>query len=283
MEITETACKSILTRTSGYLRPVCTHSLNPYAGCGFGRSSCGEGCYVRFNPWLTKGRTWGRFVDVKINAAEVYLKTAPAERSWAEKRSRRFSIFFSSSTDPWQPVEQKFRVSRGVLRAMISEPPDGLILQTHSVNLLDDLESIKVLSGLCDLRAHVSIEGDVERLPGLPPPPCSLEDRIRMLRELTGQGVRTVACLSPLYPLQAPERFFALLAETGIEAVVIDHFIFGDGTPDGSRTLKTKLPHAMAQMDASSVNLSYRDSVAAIARRFLPVGVSVSGFAGIYS
>ena len=74
MEIRETYCASILTRTSGYLREVCSHSLNPYVGCGYGNSSCGEGCYVRFNLWLLRGRQWGSFVDVKVNADKFTIK-----------------------------------------------------------------------------------------------------------------------------------------------------------------------------------------------------------------
>ena len=139
MEITKTYCTSILTRTSGYLREVCSHSLNPYIGCGYGNSSCGEGCYVRFNQWLLRGRKWGDFVDVKINADKVYYKTAQAERRWAVRRGVPFSIFFSSSTDPWQPIERKFRVTRRVLNAMLEEVPDMLILQTHSSMILEDM------------------------------------------------------------------------------------------------------------------------------------------------
>ena len=75
MKITTTKCISILTRTSGYLKGVCSHSLNPYIGCGYGNSSCGEGCYVQFNQWLNRGRDWGDFVDVKVNADTVYLNT----------------------------------------------------------------------------------------------------------------------------------------------------------------------------------------------------------------
>ena len=100
MKITETFCSSILNRTSGYLMEVCSHSLNPYIGCGYSNSSCGEGCYVQFNQWLLRGREWGSFVDVKINADKVYCKTVQAERRWAERKGVPFSIFFSSPTDP---------------------------------------------------------------------------------------------------------------------------------------------------------------------------------------
>lgn len=257
--------------------------MNPYVGCGFGRSACGEGCYVRFNPWLTRGREWGRFVDIKTNAAQVYLETVEKEKNWAQKNGGCFSIFFSSSTDPWQPVERKVRLTRQLLASMQEAPPDQLILQTHSPFILDDLDKVQTLSGKCNLRVHLSLEGDLDRLPGLPPPPCSLEERMRVFKKLVDRGIIVVACLSPLYPMKAPDAFFSRLSKMGVSAVVIDHFIQGDGTQDGSRTLKTQLPKAMAQVAPESVNLSYRNAVARIARKYLPVGISASGFAGHYS
>jgi len=48
--VSEVEVGRILTRASGYLRDVCSHSLQPYRGCSFGRSLCGVGCYVRHNP-----------------------------------------------------------------------------------------------------------------------------------------------------------------------------------------------------------------------------------------
>ena len=130
---------------------------------------------------------------------------------------------------------------------------------------------------------HVSLEGDTERLPGLPPPPATIAGRIDLLRQLSGAGIFTVACLSPLYPMNDPATFFERLAGAGVDAVVIDHFIEGDGTVEGTRTLKTDLPRSMAAVDAASISLEYRDRIAAIARDFLPVGISASGFAGHYS
>jgi DNA repair photolyase len=282
MKIAKIHSKSILTRTSGYLKTVSSHSLNPYVGCGFGRSACGEACYVRFNQWLLQGREWGRFVDIKINAAKVYSQTVEKEKKWARKTGGCFSIFFSSSTDPWQPVERKVRLTRQLLDAMCGVPPDRLILQTHSTIILDDLSKIQSLSEICDLRVHVSIESDMDHLPGLPSPPCSLEERMEVLKKFTDRGMQTVACLSPLYPMKAPDAFFSRLAKMGVSAVVIDHFILGDGTGDGSRTLQTKLPRAMAEVNPLSVDLSYRDRVARIAGKYLPVGISASGFAGHY-
>jgi DNA repair photolyase len=283
MEITEVQCKSILTRASGYLKQVCSHSINPYVGCGFGRSACGVGCYVQHNAWLTKGRDWGSFVEVKTNAPEVYLKTCEAEQRWAHRRGQPFAIFFSSSTEPWQPVEKQYRITRRLLEAMLTHPPDELILQTHATAMRHDLDWVAALSQQCRLRVHVSIEGDIERLPGMPPPPATVKDRIELLRQLSSSGIFTVACLSPLYPMQRPAAFFERLAGAGVDAVVIDHFIEGDGTPEGSRTWKTDLPRSMEAVSAESTRFEYRDRIAAIARTYLPVGISASGFAGRYS
>lgn len=283
MQINLVQSKTLLTRSSGYLKGVCSHSLNPYSGCGYGLSSCGEGCYVRFNQWLTRGREWGKFVDVKINAKELYIQSAEKEKNWAHQRSIPFTIFMSSSTDPWQPAEKKYRVTRAVLQAMATCPPDTLILQTHSANILDDQETLLELAQRCSLRVHISIEGDRNRLPGLPSPPCSVEQRISALEQLSAQGLKTVACLSPLYPLENPQLFFTRLKSAGADAVIIDHFIGGDGTAEGSRTLKTRLPVAMSQVQEDSVYLPYRNQIINIARTFLPVGVSAEGFAGHYT
>ena len=87
--------------------------------------------------------------------------------------------------------------------------------------------------------------------------------------------------VSPLLPLLDPDTFFARLA-TVAEAVVIDHFIQGDGTPGGTRTLRTELPAAMERVNPDSTKLAYRDFAVGIAQRYFPgrVGVNVDGFAG---
>ncbi len=90
-----------------------------------------------------------------------------------------------------------------------------------------------------------------------------------------------VITVSPLLPINDPDAFFARIAECA-DAVVLDHYIEGDGTPTGARTLRTALPLAMAAVDPSSVTLEYRDRMAAVAARYLPgnVGIGRAGFAG---
>ena len=277
--VTETTIGNILTRTTGFLRTVTSHSLQPYRGCTFGRSLCGVGCYVQHNGHVLQGREWGGFLEVRTNAARSYLDHAEAEARWA-RRDGRFSIFCSSATDPFVPQEARYGITRSVFDAMSQLPPDELIVQTHTDRVVEHLDQLQQLSERCDLRVHISIESDRDRLPGLPPPACSVDRRFAACDALKAAGLFTVVTVSPLLPIADPESFFARIARSA-DAVVLDHFIQGDGSPLGTRTLKTALPDAMRAVDPESLTLDYRDRMTAIARRHLPrrVGVNIDGFA----
>src|SRR5262249_47440632 len=211
----------------------------------------------------------------------AYRAEYEAERGWARRARGAFTVFLSSSTDPFVPQEDRFGVTRGVLEAMLERPPDGLTLQTHTHRVTRYLPLYRELARRTALRVHLSIESDRERLPGLPPPASSVERRFAAAAELHAAGLHVVVTVSPLFPIAEPERFFARIAG-GADAVVVDHFIEGDGTRGGSRTLATALPAAMAQVDPASVGLAYRERMVAVAEAAMPgrVGVSANGFAG---
>jgi DNA repair photolyase len=288
--VTETTIQNILTRTSGFLRTVTSHSLQPYCGCTFGHALCGVGCYVRHNGRLLRGRAWGSFLEVRTNAAESYLANYDCEARWARQQSQSgdgrdglFSIFCSSSTDPFVPQEGRFRITRSLLEAMCRRPPDRLILQTHSHRVTEHIDVCRELAQRCDLRIHVSIETDREQIEGLPPHASPVEKRLASCAELKQAGLPTVVTVAPLLPIANPDRFFARIAEVA-DAVVIDHFIQGDGSTDGSRTLRTPLPAAIGHIDPDSLDLPYRDRMTVVARKHLPgrVGINIDGFAGRY-
>lgn len=283
VDVTQVEVRSILTRTGGYLRTVASHSLQPYRGCTFGNSLCGVGCYVQHSAWVTQGRPWGGFLEVRTNAADVYRTSYARESTWARRKHGAFSIFCSSATDPFVPQERQFGVTAALLHAMIEHPPDTLILQTHTHRVLDQASVIAELSARCRLRVHVSIESDRDRLPGLPPSASPVERRLAACAELRRAGVFTVVTVAPLLPIAEPQTFFSRIADVA-DAVVIDHFIGGDGSPNGARTLRTALPEAIAAIDPAALTLGYRERMLEIAHRAMPgrVGVSESGFAGIY-
>jgi len=246
-----------------------------------GSSLCGIGCYVQHNVYVTRGQAWGSFVEARTNAAEAYASQYARERTWARKDGGRFGIFLSSSTEPFQPLERNAQVTRRVLEGMLDRPPDLLILQSHSHHVADYLDLYRKLSERCELRFHVSIESDRDELPGLPRAASPVAKRVAAAVALRSAGLRVVVTVSPLLPIENPSRFFAMLSEA-CDAVVIDHFIGGDGSANGTKTLRTALPNAMAAAEPSSVTLTYRDQIVAIAQRFFPgrTGVNIDGFAG---
>jgi DNA repair photolyase len=283
MKTEMTHVRSILTRASGYLEAVCSHSLQPYRGCPFGASLCGVGCYVRHSGHITQGRAWGSFLEVRENAAESYLMGYDRERAWGRRARDGFVIFLASATEPFPPQESRFGVTRSVLSAMRAKPPDGLIVQTHSPLVVEALDLLVPLAEACRVRVHLSIETDRARVPGLPPPPSPIERRFEAARRLKAAGLRVVITVSPLLPISDPDAFFGRIAQTA-DAVVIDHFKGGDGSAldSGSRTLRTPLPAAMAELDPTSITLEYRDRMVEVARNQMPgrVGVGREGFAG---
>jgi DNA repair photolyase len=279
--LTTASVRSILTRSTGYLKTVCSHSLQPYRGCSFGNSLCGVGCYVRHNPFVTRGAEWGSFLEIRDNAASTYRSQFKRERRWARANRGRFSVFMSSATDPFVPHEQRYGITRDVLRAMLENAPDELIIQTHSHLVARYLDVIRPLSHRCALRVHISIESDRDRLPGLPPPASPVQQRFEAAALLREAGVYVVVTVSPLLPISDPDAFFRQVGACA-DAVVVDHFIGGDGSMDGARTLRTPLPAAMAALEPACVEISYRGAMVAKALEQMPgrVGVGIDGFAG---
>jgi len=281
VNVSEALIGNVLTRSSGYLKTVCSHSLQPYRGCSYGNSLCGVGCYVQHNRFATRGAPWGSFLEARVNAAPSYRDHYTSERTWARRSRGAFALFLSSATDPFVPQERRWRITRGVLEAMRELPPDELVLQTHSHTVVDCTDVLGDLHGRCALRVHISIESDRDRLPGLPPPASSVQRRLAAAASLKRAGLRVVITVSPLLPIADPPVFFARIAAAA-DAVVLDHFIGGDGSRDGARTLRTALPAAMRALAPASLDLDYRERMRAIAESIMPgrVGISIDGFAG---
>lgn len=282
MTLTETTIGNVLTRTTGYLRTVTSHSLQPYCGCSYGNSLCGVGCYVQHNGHLLKGRGWGGFLEVRTNAAASYLDHYEREARWARRNGGAFSIFCSSATDPFVPQEIRYGVTRRVLEAMLTKPPDELVVQTHSPLVTREVPRLKQLAQQSRVRVHVSIETDRESLPGLPPHAASVDKRLAACAELRAAGLFTVVTVSPLLPIADPDQFFGQISRAA-DAVVLDHYIGGDGSPDGSRTERTPLASAIRAIDPAAGGLDYCRAMAEIAARHIGnVGTSIDGFAARY-
>ncbi|WP_214629625.1 SPL family radical SAM protein [Paenibacillus agaridevorans] len=219
--------KTLLNKGTGFLSGY-THSLNPYTGCSFACSYC----YVRQMPVSTfRGEEWGSWVDIKQEAAVLFRK----ELLRAQAKGP-VTIFMSSSTDPYQPVEYSAKVTHSLLQVMAEHPLDFLLVQTRSPLVRRDIELLQALGDR--VRVSMTVETDREDIrkhfaPYSPPIPA----RLYTLRLLTEAGIPTQATIAPVLP--SSDRFAEMLRPL-VNRVCIDDYFMGDGS-GGKRTKKLGL------------------------------------------
>jgi len=245
MEIQEISVTTILNPTSGFLEEGYTHTINLYRGCSLGNALCGRFCYAQWNRFHTKGRRWGSFLDIKTGFREAYRKDYDRIRNARNGSRQPLRIYMSSVTDPYSPWERTLRHTRSLLEEMIKRPPDLLVIQSHTPLAVDDLALLQRLNALCQLQVNITVETDMEEMPGGFPRHMYLpKSRIAALRELRDAGIKTVGVVSPLLPLD-DVRVFAQELEKACDRVILDHFLIGDGSKHGLRTRKSGFPQML--------------------------------------
>lgn len=221
-EITYKTPKTLLNKGTGYLNGY-THSLNPYTGCSFGCSYC----YVRQMPVsLFRNIEWGNWVDIKLGAPDVLRKELQKAKAKGE-----VTIFMSSSTDPYQPIEYKEKITRSLLEVIVEQPPDFLLVQTRSPLVRRDIDLLQQLGNR--VRVSMTVETDLVEIkkqftPEAPP----IQARFKTLELLKDAGVPIQATIAPVLP--SSELFPAKL-KTLVDRVCIDDYFMGDGS-GGKRT-----------------------------------------------
>jgi DNA repair photolyase len=233
IEIKEILAKKILTEAKGYLDVGFTHSLNPYSGCAF---SC-RYCYVREMPIQKfKEVSWGEWVDIKTNAAENYRREIIKLR----KKKNSVNIFMSSATDPYQPIERKAKITRGILEEMINHPPDFLQVQTRGPMITRDIDLLLKLKEKCDVLVSMTIETDREDIKQLFAPYApGIKLRLKALKEIHDAGISTQASISPVLPF-TPE--FSKALDGIVDHIWIDTLSIGDGAM-GKRSERLGMPN----------------------------------------
>ncbi|WP_139488599.1 SPL family radical SAM protein [Brevibacillus dissolubilis] len=236
MDITHKVPSKVLTPTGGFLTGY-THTLNPYVGCSFACSFC----YVRQMPVsLFRKAEWGTWVDVKQQAAEKLRKELRSA-----KKKGPVTIFMSSATDPYQPVEYREQVTRGLLEVLVEEPPAFLFVQTRSPLVVRDLDLLVRLRER--VRVSITVETDLEEMrrqftPAAPP----LAARIKALAACRNAGLDVQAAVSPLLPCSGS---FAQKLRGVVDRVVLDTYQMGDGS-GGKRTQRLGIDKLYQQLGA---------------------------------
>ncbi len=186
--------------------------LNPYAGCLIGCPYC----YVAARSDLSRGleglpkRPWGRYADVKVNAAAVLreeVKRLPP--GWV-----RMSPIL---TDPYQPLERKYRITRQCLEVLLEAGFRPMILTR--ARLIE--EDLPLLARFDEAMVGISTPTDDDAVRArFEPLADPIEDRLAALRAAHGAGLFTFAVVQPTLPMN-PKRLVELLAPH-VRAVRID-------------------------------------------------------------
>ena len=130
--------KSLLTKASGFISAY-DFTLNPYRGCQYGCSYCYA---AAFSPNPQMRQDWGNWVIIKQNAAEILEKDLA---HWHKKHpDQPPSIYMSSVTDPYQPIESKTELTRSLLEVMRDcIPTPTLVIQTRSPIITRDIDFLQ--------------------------------------------------------------------------------------------------------------------------------------------
>ncbi len=183
-----------------------TWSIDPYQGCELGCTFCP----VRLPE--TSFRQWCGFeksIGVRVNAASLAL---------SELRAMDFAgatIVLGASSDPWQPSEQHFRLTRSVLAAIARAPGVNLWVNTRSSLIARDIDLLRRIAanGSATISIGVAAISDSVNRVMEPRAPSALR-RLTALEALARAGLRTGVMVAPVYPGIAKEELglTALLA-----------------------------------------------------------------------
>jgi len=193
-EFQELRSENLVNRLSGASMPF-GWTVNPFRGCEIG---C-RYCYARSTHEYLGHADPSEFEE------RIYVKRAGDRKLAASLLRARESgqeIAIGTATDPYQPAEGRFAVTRSVLEAMARVPGLRIGLTTKSTGVLRDREILARLAGTADLWVNISlISLDADLLREIEPRAPRPDLRLEALRALAGQGIRTRLFLMPVLPL----------------------------------------------------------------------------------
>ncbi|HEX3470965.1 MAG TPA: radical SAM protein [Silvibacterium sp.] len=168
-------------------------SINPYRGCEFG---C-RYCYARYTHEFMEMRDPADFEH------KIYIKQNAAWLLRQELRSlkRGEQVALGTATDPYQPIERRARVTRGILEVFAEQRGLRLGIVTKSTLIERDIDLLQKISVENDLSLHITITTHDARLARVLEPRAPRPDlRFRTVRRLREAGLRAGIMCSPLMP-----------------------------------------------------------------------------------
>jgi DNA repair photolyase len=190
IEYREEPCKVALNRVKGMMF---TWSLNPYMGCVHRCTFC----YVRafeLRADRPSDHRYGRSIRVKTNVAEV-LRRELARASW-----ERETVAIGAATDPYQPAEGRYRLTRACIEAL-SDASNPFSIITRGPLVVRDVDVLVRAAQRADVSVTFSVPTLDEEIwrrtePGTAPP----RQRLRALKALVDAGIRASVGMAPILP-----------------------------------------------------------------------------------
>jgi DNA repair photolyase len=192
----EMSCSSAINRVQGM--PF-RWSLNPYKGCVHGCHYCYARRYHSFMD-LNAGPDFSSVVFVKANLP-VVLRQELRRPSW-----KREEVAVGTATDPYQPIEGRYRLTRACLQAF-ADHANPISLVTKGTLIVRDTDLLADLAagpGCTVVFSLTTLDRDLwqQLEPGTPPP----LQRLAAMRRLAEAGVRAGVLIAPVLPGLTDER-----------------------------------------------------------------------------
>ena len=168
-------------------------SINPYRGCEHGCIYC----YARPTHaymGLSPGLDFETQLFAKTNAAQVLRQELSAARYQVKP------IALGANTDPYQPIEKRYEITRQVLE-VLEETGHPVTIVTKSALILRDLDILRRMAerGLVKVALSVTtLDRDLARR--MEPRASTPPRRIEAVRQLTDAGIRTGVIMAPIVP-----------------------------------------------------------------------------------
>lgn len=197
LEVRESEAKTILHKLNVPKLPF-RWGANPYRGC---QHDCWY-CYARYTHEYLQ-LSLGMFQHVifaKVNAPSV-LRKELNRKSW-----KRELVNLGTVTDPYQPMERKYRITRQMMRVFL-ECKTPVTLSTKSHLVLDDLDLLTEFSRELFLNVVFSLTTTDEKLKcKLEPSTCTVKQRFKAAEELAKAGITVGVVMSPVFPALTDSR-----------------------------------------------------------------------------
>ena len=241
----EIRCRSALNSVKGM--PF-NWTLNPYRGCTHGCHYCFA---RRYQTQLELGADdeFTSVIFVKVNFVQV-LRTELDHPRWT-----RENVAFGTATDPYQPIEGRYKLSRGTLEALVAgRTPVSIV--TKGPMVIRDIDVLQELGKVAGATVCISVPCVDEVVwRTLEPGTAHPLQRLRAVRALVDAGIEAGVLINPLVPgfSTAPAKIEATVkavADHGARFVGSNTMFLEGGTRDHfMRFLQQEFPAMVEQYD----------------------------------